>query len=237
MRKAWMAAPALAMAGLAWWIGAQASDHDDGETDTKGRNVNLTDLYVFREGDQTGVPADNSNLILIMNSNPRSIPRQQYFFSTNARYEFHLSRQSAVDNQATGADDVTLRFEFGAPDAQGRQAISVTAIRDGVTLTGGGAATLTTPIGTAPVNNSVSLGGTDLTVFAGLREEPFFFDVESFFQTRATGTVQLKPAATAVDGFAGYNVNSIVVRVPIAFLQSAGIEQVFDVWETISVRN
>ena len=29
-----------------------ASDHDDGETEIKGRNLNLTDLLVFREQDQ-----------------------------------------------------------------------------------------------------------------------------------------------------------------------------------------
>lgn len=31
---------------------AMASDHDDGATHTKSRNLNLTDLYVFREDDQ-----------------------------------------------------------------------------------------------------------------------------------------------------------------------------------------
>jgi len=236
-RKVWMMTAAAVAVGLASWLGARASDHDDGETDTKGRNVNLTDLYTFREGDQTGVPADNANLIFIMNSNPRSIARQQYYFSSNARYEFHVSRQSGVNNVATGADDVTLRFEFGAPDANKQQAITVTAIKDGMTLAGGGATTLTTPIGLGAVSNTVNLGGTNLTVFAGLREEPFFFDVESFFKTRAAGMVLLKPAATAVDGFAGFNVNSIVVRVPKTFLQGVAAEQVFDVWETISVRN
>ena len=76
-----------------------ASDHDDGETDTKGRNVNLTDLYAFREGDQTGNAAQNSNLILVMNTNPRSVARQQYYFSARARYEFRIER--AVNNSAT----------------------------------------------------------------------------------------------------------------------------------------
>ncbi|MGQ0568104.1 MAG: hypothetical protein ACT4P5_01030, partial [Armatimonadota bacterium] len=53
-----------------------ASDHDDGETDLKGRALNLTDLYVFREIDQLsaqmrpagGVPA--GDLVFVMNTNP-----------------------------------------------------------------------------------------------------------------------------------------------------------------------
>jgi len=88
-----------------------SSDHDDGETDIKGRNLNLTDLYVFREGDQTGSDGDNSNLILIMNTNPRSVARQQYYFSTQARYEFHITRLSDKNAAVTGSDDVILRFK------------------------------------------------------------------------------------------------------------------------------
>ena len=59
-----------------------ASDHDDGEVDTKGRNLNLTDLYAYREKDQNP-NAKDGDLILTMNTNPRSVARQQYFFSTN----------------------------------------------------------------------------------------------------------------------------------------------------------
>jgi len=54
-----------------------ASDHDDGETNIKSRNTNLTDLYVFREDWETNSNADQGNLIFAMNTNPRSLPRQQ----------------------------------------------------------------------------------------------------------------------------------------------------------------
>jgi hypothetical protein len=107
-----------------------ASDHDDGEVDTKGRNLNLTDLYAFREQDQNPA-AKPDDLVLIMNTNPRSIARQQYFFSTNARYEFKLSRVSDNNATPTGKEDMTLRFEFGAPDARKQQPIKFTAIKDG----------------------------------------------------------------------------------------------------------
>ena len=88
--------------------------------------------------------------------------------------------------------------------------------------------------------NHVTVDGTDVTVFAGLREDPFFFDVEQFLKVRA-GAAGLGPSATfktpeqAVDGFARQNVNSIVVRVPLKLLQTTAAEPIFDVWETISV--
>lgn len=224
---------------------AGASDHDDGETDLKSRSLNLTDLYVFREGDQTGVEADNANLIFVMNTNPRSVARQQYYFSTQARYEFHVTRRAARDDAVTGMEDVLLRLEFGAPDASGRQPVTLTAVRDGQTLaltqTAGGSPIQTTLLSdAAPIENELNLGGEALTLFAGLREDPFFFDVEAFFRVRAgalgTGpAVGFRPAAEAIDFAKGYNVNAIVLRVPIAFLAGGTGAQVFDVWETISI--
>jgi hypothetical protein len=233
------------LAGGIGWVAIQASDHDDGETDRKARSLNLTDLYVFRENDQDNSAAAG-NLVFVMNTNPRSVARQQYYFSTNARYEFHMTQRASKTAPVTGADDVTLRFEFGAPDGNSRQPMTITAIRNGSTLSTtakvGGGAILTTPINDAPVTTMVELGGSTLKVFAGLREDPFFFDVEQFFLVRAdrrangaAGTVGFRTLDTAVDFAKGYNVNAIVVSVPISFLANGTGATTFDVWETISL--
>ncbi|MCA1994313.1 MAG: DUF4331 domain-containing protein, partial [Coleofasciculus sp. S288] len=218
----------------------KASDHDDGEVDTKGRNLNLTDLYVFREKDQNPSASDG-NLILIMNTNPRSLARQQYYFSTRARYEFNISRVTNNDATPTGKPDVVLRFEFGAPNANKQQQIKLTAIRNDGTSTATGTTTPLSPNpNTNPSVNQVSLNGSTLSVFAGLREDPFFFDVEQYFRVRAGArgigpAVGFRPPDTAVDFAKGYNVNAIAVRVPIRFLQGSTSAKTFDVWETISV--
>ncbi|WP_339375080.1 DUF4331 domain-containing protein [Stenomitos frigidus] len=219
----------------------RSSDHDDGEVDTKGRNLNLTDLYVFREQDQNPGASD-SDLVFVMNTNPRSVARQQYYFSTRARYEFKVTRATDKDATPTGQTDVLLRFEFGAPDAKNQQEIKLTTIRDGSKQTA--VVGKTTPLApdpsTAPIVNQVALGDANLSVFAGLREDPFFFDVEQYFRVRAgaAGTgpaVGFRPINTAIDFAKGYNVNAIAVRVPIKFLQGGSQAKVFDVWETISV--
>jgi hypothetical protein len=222
-------------------VGAFASDHDDGETDIKGRNLSLTDLYAFREDWQTGNAGDRGNLILVMNVNPRSLPKQQYYFSTQARYELHLGR-NGNDNTAPARtnDDVVLRFEFGAPDASGVQPITVTGIKDGKVV-GKDASARTTPIGASPLNNSISVDWCGITLFAGHREDPFFFDVLGFFKFRAAAAAGAGAGAAlahftnpGVDFTKGYNVLSIVARVPISCLQSSG-DSVFDIWETISI--
>lgn len=226
----------------------QASDHDDGETDTKGRNQNLTDLFVFREKDQDA-SASASDLVFVMNTNPRSLPQQQYYFSTNSMYEFNVTR--VVDRNATptGQANIILRFEFSAPNASGQQQIELTTIRDGVATVA--PPMLTTPIAAAstPTVNQVSVAESTLSVFAGLREDPFFFDVTQFFKVRAGlaglgPAVLFRPPSTAVDFTKDYNVNTIVVRVPLSFIQGGEVATpsgpvtptTFDVWETISTR-
>lgn len=210
-----------------------ASDHDDGEVELKGRHLNLTDLYVFREIDQNP-RAFATDLILVMNTNPRSVARQQYYFSTLARYEFRVTRVSNIDAAPTGAVDVILRVEFGAPDPSTKQQpVTVTAIKDGETHVATGAWTTSLAMAANPVVNRLSLGGASVALFAGLREDPFFFDVGQYFRVRA-GILGTGPVvgfrSPGLDFTAGYNANAIVVRIPRAFLGSGAV---FDVWEEI----
>ena len=221
---------------------ARASDHDDGEYDGKGRNLNLTDLYVFKESNFETAGLDATQLVLIMNSNPRSLPRQQYFFSTTAVYDFHISRvgvssPTVIDTAGTTNDNVILRFQFGAPNSSNVQSITMTTIVDGVSTVATGTA-LTTSLanGGSPTNNTLMVGSNSFSVFAGLRADPFYFDVQSFFKWRAN--IGSNPALSTIfanaNFAAGYNVNSIVVRLPIAFLQTSS-QTVFDNWVTVSV--
>jgi hypothetical protein len=238
---------ALALALLISPAALVASDHDDGETELKGRNLNLTDLYAFREKDQNPSAAvPEGDLVFVMNTNPRSVARQQYYFSTGARYQFHVTRVANKNAGATGNKDLTFRFEFGSPGGgpRGQQAIKVTVIngpnRATVTTTTSGGPIKTTSINgpgdPTAVINQFKVSGHTFRLFAGLREDPFFFDVEQFFRVRA-GLLRFGPGVgfrnPGLDFTAGYNVNAIVLSVPLAFLQGKTSATTFDVWETI----
>jgi hypothetical protein len=220
-----------------------ASDHDDGETSTKGRNVNLTDLYVFREKDQNA-SVKGDDLVFVMNTNPRSVARQQYYFGEKVRYQFHVTRVSDKNAIPTGKEDIVLRFEFGKPESNAQQSFQMTVLSNGNKI--GAALGKTTPLAanpaTAPKINNLLIGNSKIDVFAGLREDPFFFDVEQFFRVRAGAAgigpaVGFRAADKAIDFAKGYNVNAIVARVPKSLLQGNSKNDVFDVWETISVRD
>ncbi len=238
---------------------AMASDHDDGETSTKGRNVNLTDLYVFRKDWETQVAADASKLILIMNFNPRSLPGQQYYAADNARYEFHATRvggANANQKRPTGLEDVAIRVYHSAPDA-GQQSMTIELVKGGevvatATKDINNMAIKTTKLGMGEINSVVEiLPGVQIKVFEGLREDPFFFDVNAFFKTRSSlashasnpgaGDIKFAPILTpatpkGADFTKDLNVISLAIEAPISLFQSSELEKTFDFWETISVQ-
>ena len=182
------------------------------------------------------------------NTNPRSVARQQYFFSATARYEIHVARITDRNSRPTGIDDLVFRFQFGSPDPVSQQTITLTRLNllngvvVGQTIVNAGKTTPAPPgLGTpTTVVNMPVVDGMPVALFAGLREDPFFFDEEQFFRVRAGllnkgPMVDFRTADNAVDFAKGYNVNAIVMRVPIALLQQGKPEiTTFDAWGSIS---
>jgi len=144
----------------------KASDHDDGETDIKTKNTNITDVYAMREKDidPTADPT-GANMILAMYVNPRSIARQQYFFNEHAFYTFHIGvvgpghgaagviAQNApggggvADLTSRGREDIRLKFQFsGQNAAKGTQNFAMTFV---------------------PVTTTLNAAGTPVTVTEG----------------------------------------------------------------------
>jgi len=247
---AWSLLGLISIAGGSLLVAhTHASDHDDGSQSQRDNTLNLTDLFAFREDNQTGAGADSANLMLIMNSHGHTPAGQQAFFNTGAYYDFHLTRVTSanVDTTPSGKDDNIIRFSFGDPDAKQRQPVTVSMVIDGKMVN----STQTIPAFTTSLAdakagemklNTLSWPNGMTTAFsAGLREDPFFFDVDQFFKVRA-GAAGLGPLANfrspeeAVDGFAKQNVNSIIVRQPIAMLQTSANEPVFDIWETTTLK-
>lgn len=155
-----------------------ASDHDDGEADLKGRALNLTDHYAFKSG---------SDLSLITYVNPRSLPGRQYYLSTNARYEQHISKAASKTATPTASEDYVFRIEAGVPDASGVQPLTLTLLKDGAVVgtdTGSSTGFAASQANTVTVNTA-TIGGIDFKYFVGMRADSFTFDVQRFFQVRA----------------------------------------------------
>jgi hypothetical protein len=166
----------VAVAGSAGY----ASDHDDGEIDLKARALNLTDHFAFKS------PGDPTQLSMIMYFNPRSLPGKQYFLSTKARYELHMSKVASRTAVPTNKDDFLFRFEAAEPNAAGVQAITLTVFKDGqqIGTHTGATTTIAASKAGAITTNTGKTGTIDVKYFIGPRADSFAFDVVRFFQVR-----------------------------------------------------
>jgi hypothetical protein len=212
------AAFAAAGAGLARW--ASAADHRDSTVLTANPARDIADIYSFRS------PANPGNLVLVMTVSGLIPPAEASttFFDPGVLYQWKVdNNEDAVEDlvvqafaTGTGADQVIHFRGPVAPEVTG----TTNRVPDGDELV---AVALST--GDMPV--TASAGG--VTVFAGVRDDPFFFDLAQFQQIIAGNATTFNDPGT--DTFAGTNVLALVFEVPITQL---GGSSTLGIWGTTS---
>lgn len=155
----------------------------------------INDVYAFQG-------ANASRTVIAMTTNP-AINAFGGKFGSNVRYILNVDR----DGDAVQDLAYVVRFDNGAA---GNQRFSVTR------YTGSNALSLKTGVmrgsGSTAGNGTAALLGNG-KVFAGVRSDPFFFDLTGFVGTLFNiGTDDLGNNPT--DIFTGFNTNAIVIEVP-----------------------
>ena len=191
----------VATAALVVGVAAQsigAADHLDapGLSSPGGDGrLDITDLYAFQHG---------SNTVLALSVDPGAGVLSPTTFRPGSRYEI------LIDNNGDAKPDMVLRAQFGGVSANGRQSVALKRVVGGQdTDIAGGAIGSVLPV----------VGGGSL--FAGPRDDPFFFDLRAFLRFKSTHDPAEFCGGTgipATDFFKGLNVASIVVEVPTATL-------------------
>jgi hypothetical protein len=193
-------------AALAAWA-ASAADHREAPAISEQPAADLNDIYAFRDAD--------GRLVLVMTVNPLSDPdfAGSYAFSPNVVYRF------AIDNTGDAVADRNVSFVFSRVSAPGVQRFR--ARLPGPTVVIGN---VTPPsAGDDPVIVD-GPPGSNISVFAGPRDDPFFFDGVGFARVRAGDPTGFR----GEDSFAGFNVSAIAVALP-ADLVSDGSSQL-QIW-------
>jgi hypothetical protein len=202
-----------AAGALAWsWPATpavEAADHLDPpmRTDpaTAGgsadRNADIADLYAWHQG--TGADAKMVAVLTFAGPNDPAAG-QATPCDRDVLYGIHM-------NNGTTTSDIYARF---GKDDVGNCFVNVT----GIPGTGGGGVA-------GPIERPFTRG--DVKVFAGLRDDPFFFDLTGFRQTLMTGTLSM---INDRDFFAGKNSSAIVIQFPLSAVSPAG--EVVRVWST-----
>lgn len=222
----------LATAGIAGTL--IASDHQDTPEVELSPRQDINDVYAF-----PGSAPDRIVLVMTTSSPIAGGSNGQATFDPNLLY------QIKVDNTGDGVEDRVLQFT-----ARGTGATQQVELRGPVAPTSTGIRN--SLVATAPVLrgniNTVLTGANNVQLFAGLRDDPFFIDLEQFFRIipdrkPATGALSRlpdtptasawRPAGQAVDFLRGLNALAFVVELPTALLTQGGNARI-GVWGTIS---
>ena len=185
-----------------------ASDHREAPLIQEDLPADLADVYAFLS------PTNPDNFVMAMTVNPFSVKSESttYNFSENVRYRF------LVDTNLDFVEDAWINVKFKTqPDAS--QTFTAN-FNDVFTLTGDVTAPTLEPNANPPV---IVNGPQDIKIFAGPRDDPFFFDVVGFNRVLAgTGTF------SGSDGFAGFNTSAIVIELPLRLVSPSNAP--FAVW-------
>ena len=230
----------LAVAGLVATIGASsllvsAADHLDAPTTKANHRIDITDLYAFKSAGGT---------TLVLNVNPLTSPADSATarFDTNAIYQFN------IDRNLNGTVDTAYRIKFSNTQTQlnGKVIQNYTIKR----ATGASAKVNAWNGSVVATGKTTTYKRSELRIahvsgggkaFAGVRDDPFFFDLPGFVEFKkqllmgTTDIPTLLGGFTATDTFAGTNISSIAIEVPNARIGGTGTT--VGVWGTVLVKS
>ncbi|MGZ8515100.1 MAG: DUF4331 family protein [Candidatus Limnocylindrales bacterium] len=175
-------------------LGIWAADHLDSPTVSASGATDLTDVYAFST-------SNSKQTVLIANVNPGAgvLPNSTTSFGTGVQYNI------TVDTTGDAVPDITYLLRFAAGNPQG-----VTIWRNGHLW------------GAGTTGHTIALSG-GAHLWAGLRDDPFFFDLDAFKgNILGANNGRMLCDAQKVDFFKGLNVSSIVLQVPNAELGGNG---------------
>ena len=211
-----------------------ASDHQDTPEVELSPRMDINDVYAF-----PGASADR--IVLVLTTSSPITPAQ----SASASFDPNLLYQLKIDNTGDGVEDRVLQFTFTGTGAN--QQIQVRGPVAPAAVGMINSVVDASPSLTGAVNSTLG-SATGLQVFAGLRDDPFFLDLEQFFRIvpdrkpvsgplsqlpETPSASAWRPVGQAVDYLRGINTLAIVVELPVSMLTAGGQPKI-GVWGTIS---
>ena len=184
-----------------------AADHIDAPSVTN-KPTDITDLYVFRA-------QDPDNMVFVANTQGLLTPGA----TADAKFDENTMIELNIDNTGDNVEDLVIQCiaKNGKMKVYGPAAPKVTGTISYLNINKLSAQVDITRYGQDAV---IGIGDNGVKVFAGPRDDPFFFDLVRFRQVISGQATSFNNPGH--DTFAGTNVMGIVVEVPKWMLGSSG---------------
>lgn len=171
-----VAAGALALAALAATIATArtslASDHQDSPEVELNPRMDINDVYAF-----PGSTADR--IAIVMTTSSPITPAQ----APTAAFDPNLLYQIKIDNTGDAVEDLVLQFQFDDLQGGGQRVALFGPIAPTTTGQFNRVAKATPDIvGNINTVLTSGAGATQVQLFAGPRDDPFYIDLDQFFR-------------------------------------------------------
>jgi hypothetical protein len=183
---------------------ATAADHLDPPTrtdpamdSTPDTPADIADVYVWHTG------TDLVIALTFAGPQPGNLPAN---YDRDVLYTINISNAGAPTDP-----EVQIRFRFGK-DGAGNAGVEISGLPDT-------AAPLVGPVETTLTRNGI-------LARAGLYDDPFFFDLQGFKDTRSTGTLMFNNQRSF---FSGQNDTAMVLQIPRSLIDKG---DVLNIWAT-----
>lgn len=197
----------------------RAADHGDGTSASLDRSCDVGDLYLFTD------PNNAKKVVIIGTVQGFIVPSEAGNFGVfDPNVQFRFKIENSGDAKFDKAIDVT--FSPRATAAVGPQTQIATIAISGVNEVLTAPATNPTLANTPNPQVVTRLSTTGVDFYAGIADDPFFFDIVGFNRFVAKAVAGDATAGAELnrgrDSFAGYNTMAIALRVPVALLSADG---------------
>jgi hypothetical protein len=181
-----------------------ASDHKDGPNTTADQPADITDLYAWHN-------STAGTFTTVLDFAGLRNPGQPAIYDPNVLYAIHITSTSPTNPALTTTSEIDFRFAQNAAGGWGVQAIGV-------------------PGSSGPISGTVESNISDgpRMLYAGLRDDPFFFDLDGFHTAVMTGIVTSMKSTH--DTFAGTNVTAIVLQMALSDVTVGNTQTTLSVW-------
>lgn len=190
---------------IATGIYLTAADHNEALA-VQDTGSDIADLYAFQS------PQNSNNLVLAATVRGLLSPSA----TANAQFDENVMVEFNIDNNGDAVEDLVIQcvFEDGNARMYGPYAPSTTGLNSTIDAN----ATLTQAQITPYGSNAIIGSNGGISLFAGPRDDPFFFDSAQFGAILSGNATGFNDPGT--DSFQGTNVLAVVVELPKSMLGS-----------------
>jgi hypothetical protein len=192
-------------------VAPYAADHGDAPIAANNQSTDIADVFAFLD------PNDNSRLILGLTVRGFIAAGENANFGI---FDQFLQYRFELETTGDARPDQFINITFTSVEGPGGPQTATIELPSGQVFTARTTRSSTAPV--APDQVVTEDPATGVLFFAGLVDDPFFFDIPAFGRFVASvraGTPDPTQLQRGRDSFAGYNVMGIALSIPLSLLE------------------